>query len=47
MIGETQMSNKNTNVCAYNTKDNTELEKLLQDIINCESEKLSQMKSYV
>ncbi|XP_052080819.1 uncharacterized protein LOC127718797 [Mytilus californianus] len=47
MNGETQMSNENTKLSAYNINVSTELEKFLQDMINCEGGKMSHMKSYV
>lgn len=43
----TQMSNENTNASAYKTKVSTELEMFIQDMINSEGEKMSQMKSYL
>ncbi|VDI56852.1 Hypothetical predicted protein [Mytilus galloprovincialis] len=44
MKGEAQMSNENTNISAYNTSVSTILEKFVQDMINKEHEKMSQMK---
>ncbi|XP_076089907.1 uncharacterized protein LOC143061927 [Mytilus galloprovincialis] len=44
MNGETQMSNENTNISAYNTGVSTILENFVQDMINKEHEKMSQMK---
>lgn len=44
MKGEAQMSNENTNISAYNTSVSTILENFVQDMINKEHEKMSQMK---